>query len=121
MSLHSILRPHSTPLLYVKSGGKQGISIFLILDSKHRLWVLIRTESARQGGSNVYHQSCFEQKIRKISKFYQELFFNFFTAEKISVHCMGKFSTMSCAVFSCPPGAWVGYFSATCNSTVGIK
>ena len=38
--------PH-TPLLYSKTGVIRGIHIFLIFDPKHRLWVLVRTASAR--------------------------------------------------------------------------
>ena len=37
-----------TPLLYSKTGVCRGITIFLIFASKHRLWVLVRTASARR-------------------------------------------------------------------------
>ena len=36
--------------------------VFFIFAPKHRLWVLVR-----RGGSNVYPQSMFKAKIRKIS------------------------------------------------------
>ena len=56
-----------TPLLYSKTGVCRGIPIFLIFAPKHRLWVLVRT---RRGGSNVYLQSMFCAKIRKIAKLF---------------------------------------------------
>ena len=37
-----------TPLLYSKTGVFRGIPIFLIFAPKHRLWVLVRTASARR-------------------------------------------------------------------------
>ena len=40
-------KPPHTPPLYRKSGVSRGISIFLIFAPKHRLWVLVRTASAR--------------------------------------------------------------------------
>ena len=39
--------PPQTPLLYSKTGVCRGIPIFLIFAPKHRLWVLVRTASAR--------------------------------------------------------------------------
>ena len=39
--------PSYTPLLYSKTGVCRGMHIFLIFVPKHRLWVLIRTVSAR--------------------------------------------------------------------------
>ena len=39
--------PPQTPLLYRKTGVYVGITKFLIFAPKHRLWVLIRTTSAR--------------------------------------------------------------------------
>ena len=36
------------PLLYSKTGVCRGIPIFLIFAPKHRLWVLVRTASARR-------------------------------------------------------------------------
>ena len=38
----------SYPTLYSKTGVYRGIHIFLIFDPKHRLWVLVRTASARR-------------------------------------------------------------------------
>ena len=52
------LEPH----FYIsKTGVYRGIPIFLIYAPKHRLWVFVRTASARprRGGSNVYPQSMF--------------------------------------------------------------
>ena len=40
--------PPYTPLLYSKAGVCRGIPIFLIFAPKHRLWVLVRTASARR-------------------------------------------------------------------------
>ena len=40
----------------------QGYTFFLIFDQKRRFWILVRT----RGGSNVYPQSMFLAKIRKI-------------------------------------------------------
>ena len=57
--------PH-TPLLYSKTWVYGGILSFLLCDPKHRLWVLVRTASARlfleppqQGCSNMYPRSMF--------------------------------------------------------------
>ena len=36
------------PILYSKTGVSRGIPIFLIFALKHRLWVLVRTASARR-------------------------------------------------------------------------
>ena len=46
MSVNCI-RPQ-TPLLYSKTGVCRGIPIFLIFAPKHRLWVPVRTASARR-------------------------------------------------------------------------
>ena len=62
--------PSPTPPLYSKTGVCTGIPIFLIFAPKHRLWVLVRTASVRRGGSNVYPQSMFLAKIRKISNIF---------------------------------------------------
>ena len=40
--------PPQTPLLYSKTGVCRGKPIFLIFAPKHRLWVLVRTASARR-------------------------------------------------------------------------
>ena len=40
--------PPQTPLLYSETGVCRGIPIFLIFAPKHRLWVLVRTASARR-------------------------------------------------------------------------
>ena len=47
--------PHIS-LLYSKTGVCRGIPTFLVFDPKHRLWILIRTASAR----TLYQ--CFEEK-----------------------------------------------------------
>ena len=50
------LKPH----FYIVKLGFTGVFIiFLISAQKHRLWVLVRTASARRGGSNEYPQSMF--------------------------------------------------------------
>ena len=69
------------PFLYSKTAVCKGIPIFLIIDLKHRLWVLVRT--ARQGDSNVCPQ-CFERKY-KINVLSNEI--SYFTAEKKN-HCI---------------------------------
>ena len=74
--------------------------IFLIFDPKHRLWVLVRTDSARQFVSvptiNVFN------KIIKNNKFFP-MKFSLFTAEKKSL-CIAwaSFRTFIC-VFSIKP------------------
>ena len=40
--------------------------IFLISAQKHRVWVLVRTASARRGGSNEYPQSMFLSRNKKV-------------------------------------------------------
>ena len=65
MSMKSI--PALTPLLYSETGVFMGTSIFLIFESKQRLWVLVRTASPR--GSKCTHTLCFEQNRKgKITK-----------------------------------------------------
>ena len=59
------LKPH----FYVEKQVCRGIPIFLISALKHRLWVIVRTASARRfssGGSYVYPRYMFWAKIRKI-------------------------------------------------------
>ena len=41
---------------------KKMFAIFLIFAPKHRLWVHVRTACPAQGGSNKFHNLCFEQK-----------------------------------------------------------
>ena len=48
-----------TPLLYNKTRVYSGIQFSLILDPRHRLWVLVRTASPRRGSTNEYPQSMF--------------------------------------------------------------
>ena len=68
--------PPKTPLLYSKTGVCRGIPIFLIFDPKHRLWVLVRTASARLGEAvlTCTHNLCFEQKYEKYQIFSTENF-----------------------------------------------
>ena len=50
------LEPH----FYIEKLEYAGVYLFfLIFAPKHRLWVLVRTASARRCGSNVYPQSMF--------------------------------------------------------------
>ena len=50
------LKPHFN---IVKLGFTGVYIIFRISAKNHRLWVLVRTASARRGGSNEYPQSMF--------------------------------------------------------------
>ena len=64
--------------------------LVLIFVPKHRdCWYLL--ERPRLGGFNVYPQSMFRAKIRKISKIFLLKIFIFYI-KKNSVYCMGKFS-----------------------------
>ena len=47
------ISPH-TRLLYSKTGVYRSITYFLISDPKHRLWVLVRTASARRQNYQKY-------------------------------------------------------------------
>ena len=56
-----LLEPH----FYIVKLGFTGVYIiFLISAQKHRLWVLVRTASARTSTNNL----CFEQKYEQISE-----------------------------------------------------
>ena len=81
--------PHYTPLLYSKTGVYGRMCIFFIFDPKHRLWVLVRTASARRF-QRVPTINVLSKDI-KISNFFL-MKFSIFTDEKISVYYMGKFS-----------------------------
>ena len=61
MSVQSI--PPQTQLLYSKTGVCRGIPIFLIFGTKHRLWVLVRTASARRFFRVGYPQSFYIVKL----------------------------------------------------------
>ena len=77
--------PPYTPLLYSKTVVCSGTSISLIFAPKHTDCGY-SLEQPRQGGSNVYPQSIFLAKIRKISLFF---FFNeifIFFSYKKSLH-----------------------------------
>ena len=57
------LKPH----FYIVKLGFTGVYIiFLISAQKHRLWYSL--EPPRRGGSNEYHNLCFEQKYEKKKK-----------------------------------------------------
>ena len=71
-SVYSLI-PH-TPLIYSKTGVYRGISIFLIFDPKHRFWVLVRTNSPRRGGSNLYPQSVLNKNKIKYQNFSSKKF-----------------------------------------------
>ena len=80
------LKPH----FYIEKLGYAGLYLsFLFLlqniDCGYSL------EPPRWGGSNVYPQSMFWAKIRKISKFFYQKF-SFFTTKIFSLYCMGMFS-----------------------------
>ena len=74
-----------TPLLYRKTGVYRGIPIFLNLDPKYRLWVLVRTASPSVPTMYVL------SKNKKNIKFFL-MKFSIFATEKISIYCMGMFS-----------------------------
>ena len=69
--------------------------IFLVL-LKHILWVLVRIP--RQGGTNVYPQSMFLAKIRKISYFFSTETFHFFFQRKnlCTLHCQVFVNVAEC-------------------------
>ena len=75
-------------LLYSKTGVYRGITIFLIFDPKHRLWVLVRTTSPRRF-LTYSHNQCFEQTYLEYHFF--TIKFSIFTAKK-SLFCKGNFS-----------------------------
>ena len=80
------LKPH----FYIVKLGFAGVYLFFLfllqnIDCGYSL------EPTRRGGSNVYPQSMFWVKIRKISNIF-DWKFSIFTGEKISVYVMGKFS-----------------------------
>ena len=55
----------------------QGYTYFFLISAlKHRLWVLV---------GNVYPQSMFWPKIRKVSNFFQLMIFNFYNLGKICI------------------------------------
>ena len=55
----------SPPKNWKFSDKKNSEFFFHIFCSKHRLWVLVRTASARRGGSNEYPQSMFLSRNKK--------------------------------------------------------
>ena len=62
------------PHLYIVKLGFTGVYIiFLISAQKHRLWVLVRTASARRFLTST-HNLCFEQKYEKYLDFYLKTF-----------------------------------------------
>ena len=83
----------------------RGIPIFLIFDPKHRLWILVRTASARRGGSHVYPRSLFLAKILKILKIPHRNF-QFLLLKKKFCMLHGQVFVMICFCM-CP----VRYFS----------
>ena len=66
--------PTLTPLLNGKAGVCTGIAIFLILDAKHRLWVLVRTASPRR--FYRVHTINVLRKHIKIIKIFAMIFFS---------------------------------------------
>ena len=76
------LKPH----FYIVKLGFTGVHIiFLISAQKHRLWVIVRTASARRGGSNEYPQSMFCSRSIKISELLSENFQFFFGGENFNI------------------------------------
>ena len=73
--------PH-TPLLYSTTGVCRGYTYFLIFAPKHRLLVLIHVPT-------IYVLSKTKKNINNFL-----LKFLVFTAEKISVYCMDKYSCL---------------------------
>ena len=63
------LQPH----FYIVKLGFAGVYIiFLISAQKHRLWYSL--EPPHRGGSNEYHNLCFEQNYEKYQNFLSENF-----------------------------------------------
>ena len=75
--------PPYTPLLYSKTGVCRGIPIFLIFAPKHRLWVLVRTTSARR----FYHVPTIYvlSKNKKNIKIFQLKIFNFLKLKNLCI------------------------------------
>ena len=73
------LKPH---FYIAKLGFTRVYIIFLISAQKHRLWYSL--EPPRQGGSNEYPQSMFEEKFEKYQNFLSENFH--FLVVKFSVY-----------------------------------
>ena len=69
------------PLLYSKTGVCRGIHIFLIFALKHRLWVLVRTTSARRfyRVPTIYVLS----KNKKNIKIFLLKIFNFYSSKNL--------------------------------------
>ena len=59
-----LLKPH----LYIVKVEFTEVYNILFSAQNHRLWYLL--EPPRRGGSNEYHNLCFEQKYEKISEFF---------------------------------------------------
>ena len=82
------LKPH----FYIVKLGFTGVYIaFLIFAHNHRLWVLVRTASARRrGGSNEYPQSIFDLIMSRNMKISEFFIWNFSVKVKFSIYL--KFS-----------------------------
>ena len=81
-----LLKPH----FYIEKLGYAGVYLFFLFLLQN-IDCGYSSEPPHRGGSNLYPQSMFWAKIRKISTFFCQKF-SFFTTLKISVHCMGVFS-----------------------------
>ena len=83
-----------TPPLYRKTGVYRGIPIFLIFAPKHRLWVLVRTASARrfQHVPTIYVLS----KNKKNNQFFP-MKFSTFASEKLLCILHGQVFVMGYA------------------------
>ena len=68
------------PQYYIsKTGVYRGTPIFLIFDSKHRLWVLIRTKTASARRFYCVPTINVLSKMLQISFFFSNEFFNFYS------------------------------------------
>ena len=64
------LKPH---FYIVKNRGLQGYSLLFILMLKN-IYCRYSLEPPRRGGSNEYHNLCFEQKYEKYQNFYLKIY-----------------------------------------------
>ena len=79
--------PTLTLLLNGKAGVCTGIAIFLILDAKHRLWVLVRTASPRRF-YRVHTINVLRKHIKII-----KIFAMIFSSEKKKICMLNGFSS----------------------------
>ena len=91
MSGYEMFSPY-IPILCSKTGVYRGVPIFLIFDPIHTctsiLWVLVRTALPKR----FERVPTFNILSINIESIKNPMKFSFFTAEKSSVYCTGKFS-----------------------------